>query len=211
MFAGTGIAHPTHRNSFPRPRRMTRVEARFAAPCHGRRCGAVCARFKSCSNGGIVQLPIRQRPLPPPRDGRCVMAHSNNWLRRRSAAPHWMHSRRVAASAIIASVVCLGAIVCPAQAGINLWTSHGPEGGMVRGIIADPQTPRTLYVWGWGCGVFKSTDGGDTWSAVNTGLQNTFIHSWPSTRTPRARSTPRLMSKGCSRAQMAAGPGVPRA
>lgn len=36
-----------------------------------------------------------------------------------------------------------------AQAGINVWTSHGPPGGVVTGIVTavaiDPTTPTTLY------------------------------------------------------------------
>ena len=48
-----------------------------------------------------------------------------------------------------------------------------------HGLI-DPATPTTLYaginyVWPTGSGVFKSTNGGDNWSAVNTGLTNLYI------------------------------------
>jgi photosystem II stability/assembly factor-like uncharacterized protein len=41
-------------------------------------------------------------------------------------------------------------------------------------LVVDPQTPTTVYagMWGAGGGAFKSTDGGDTWSAVNAGLTN---------------------------------------
>jgi hypothetical protein len=35
----------------------------------------------------------------------------------------------------------------PTQAGINVWTSHGPE-GVVRALAIDPTTPRTLYAAG---------------------------------------------------------------
>ncbi len=31
------------------------------------------------------------------------------------------------------------------QAGLNEWTSGGPEGGSIRALVADPQTPTTLY------------------------------------------------------------------
>lgn len=36
-------------------------------------------------------------------------------------------------------------------------------------LAIDPQNPRTLYAGIYGVGVFKSTDGGTSWSAANTG------------------------------------------
>jgi photosystem II stability/assembly factor-like uncharacterized protein len=58
------------------------------------------------------------------------------------------------------------------------WTSDGPlGGGTVRALAINPTTPTTLYAGtDGGCptacggGVFQSTDGGGSWSAVNTGL-----------------------------------------
>ena len=32
------------------------------------------------------------------------------------------------------------------SAGINVWTSHGPEGGTILALAIDPATPTTLYV-----------------------------------------------------------------
>ena len=60
------------------------------------------------------------------------------------------------------------------SAGTNVWTSNGPEGGTIRALAIDPATPTTLYAGTYG-GVFKSTDGGGSWSAVNTGLTNTEV------------------------------------
>ena len=37
-------------------------------------------------------------------------------------------------------------------------------------VIIDPTNPRTLYVGSEGGGVYKSSDGGDDWMAVNSGL-----------------------------------------
>jgi len=67
---------------------------------------------------------------------------------------------------LLCAVVLVGA--CPTQGGVNVWTSYGPEGGRVSALAVDPMTPRTLYA-GTGAGVFKSTDGGGTWNAANTG------------------------------------------
>jgi hypothetical protein len=55
-----------------------------------------------------------------------------------------------------------------AHAGLNRWTTNGPEGGFVQTLAIDPQTPTTLYAGGYG--VFKSTDEGESWTAMNNGL-----------------------------------------
>jgi len=70
------------------------------------------------------------------------------------------------------AVICTAVFVTgahTAQAGINVWTSHGPSAGA---LAIDATTPGTLYAGNSG-GVFKSTDGGNTWSVTNTGLPET--------------------------------------
>ena len=72
--------------------------------------------------------------------------------------------------------VLLGALLVTsrmtAEGGINSWTSNGPEGGWIVALAIDPVTPATLYAGTYLGGVFKSTDGGGSWSAVNIGLPN---------------------------------------
>jgi len=60
-------------------------------------------------------------------------------------------------------------IGCQPLLGSNVWTSIGP-GGSIRALAIDPATPTTLYAGVSGGGVFKSTNGGESWSAINTGL-----------------------------------------
>ena len=59
------------------------------------------------------------------------------------------------------------------RAGIDVWTSNGPEGGSIWALAIDPDTPTTLYAGTDRGGVFKSTNRGTSWSAVNTGLTST--------------------------------------
>src|SRR5436189_276047 len=71
--------------------------------------------------------------------------------------------------------VLLGALLVTssraAEGGINSWTStNGPNGGPIGALAIDPVTPATLYAGTDSNGVFKSTNGGGSWSAVNTGL-----------------------------------------
>ena len=63
------------------------------------------------------------------------------------------------------------------SAGTNVWTSNGPEGGVIYALAIDPTNPSTLYAGTWGGGVFKSTNGGGNWRAVNTGLTSTNVRA----------------------------------
>jgi hypothetical protein len=42
-------------------------------------------------------------------------------------------------------------------AGVNVWTTNGPEGGIIEALAIDPATPATLCAGAYGGGVFKST------------------------------------------------------
>lgn len=64
-----------------------------------------------------------------------------------------------------------------ASAGMNEWTSNGPEGGGIFALTVAPSTPSTLYAGTDGGGVFKSTNGGASWLAVNSGLTDKYIRS----------------------------------
>src|SRR5207247_391505 len=47
----------------------------------------------------------------------------------------------------------------------------------VRALAIDPLTPTTLYAGTYGAGVFKSTDGGTSWIAANTGLPDGYVRA----------------------------------
>jgi len=55
------------------------------------------------------------------------------------------------------------------EAEINRWTTNGPAGGDILALAIDPSSPAILYA-GTSLGVFKSTNGGESWSPINTGL-----------------------------------------
>src|SRR5262245_14846515 len=61
------------------------------------------------------------------------------------------------------------------QLALAQWISHGPFGGHVKIIAIDPQTPSTLYAGTVGGGVFRSSNGGGNWTAVNSGLTNPYV------------------------------------
>src|SRR5262245_23214816 len=58
------------------------------------------------------------------------------------------------------------------QASADGWVGIGPSGGNVSAVAIDPQTPNTVYAGTSSGGVFKSINGGRSWTAVNSGLTN---------------------------------------
>ena len=74
------------------------------------------------------------------------------------------------------------ALLCPslagvARAGVNVWTTNGPEGRIIEALAINPATPATIYAGTYGGGVFKSTNNGGSWDAVNSGLTNALVLS----------------------------------
>jgi len=63
----------------------------------------------------------------------------------------------------------------PGQFRLQSVTSTGPEGVVVQALAIDLLTPTTLYVVTGGFGVFKSTDGGTSWTPANPGLPSTNV------------------------------------
>jgi len=57
------------------------------------------------------------------------------------------------------------------------WTGNGPEGGQIKALTIDPVTSGNLYAGTSGGGVFRSFDGGNSWSPANSGLTNFYINS----------------------------------
>ncbi len=58
---------------------------------------------------------------------------------------------------------------------IKSWSSIGVSGTNIQTVIAAPTNPTTFYAGTDHSGVYESTDGGTTWTAVNTGLTNNDI------------------------------------
>lgn len=73
-------------------------------------------------------------------------------------------------SVVFSLVALLWGMSSDSSAGINQWTSNGwPEGGTVLTLAIDPLTPTTIYA-GAPVGIYKSTNGGSTWTLLKNDL-----------------------------------------
>lgn len=80
-----------------------------------------------------------------------------------------MHRRTV-----LAALLLLLPLSRPAAAGVDRWTRVGPETGIVYVLAAAPSQPSTVYAGLAVGGVFRSLDGGTTWSFAGSGLNLTY-------------------------------------
>ena len=77
---------------------------------------------------------------------------------------------------VAAVSACYFAVAVPVHAGTNQWTGIGPVGVDVRYMAVNPLLSTTIYA-ATGTGVFRSIDGGVSWSGANTGLTVTDVRS----------------------------------
>ena len=75
---------------------------------------------------------------------------------------------------LLASV---GAILAPAPAlaGNRVWTGNSPRAKSIEAITRDPLDPARAWATAFGSGVFRTTDGGATWTDSRSGLTNLFV------------------------------------
>jgi photosystem II stability/assembly factor-like uncharacterized protein len=71
----------------------------------------------------------------------------------------------------LVTLVGLAFTASTVSAGVNVWTTNGPTGGDILALAIDPSSPATVYAGtADGRGIFKSSNGGQSWSLINTGL-----------------------------------------
>lgn len=67
-------------------------------------------------------------------------------------------------------VVVFLVLAPPTHAGVGLWTPLGPDGGDIRTLAVAPSNPDVIYAATRSAGIYRSTDGGGTWTLANRGL-----------------------------------------
>jgi hypothetical protein len=97
-----------------------------------------------------------------------------------SAAPS--RSRPVLRLAGLLGLALAGGVL-PAHAGVNFWTPLGPDGGGISLLAASPAQPGLLFAATCGGSVFRSGNGGASWTLASRGL-DTGIDLLPCPFTP---------------------------
>jgi len=64
-----------------------------------------------------------------------------------------------------------------AHAATGQWSSTGPPAASIRAVATDRLSLGTVYAGANGPGMFKTTNGGESWTAINIGLTNTQIRA----------------------------------
>jgi photosystem II stability/assembly factor-like uncharacterized protein len=72
-------------------------------------------------------------------------------------------------------LVSLALIGSVALAGPNRWTSSGPEGPRVDRIFTDPDEAAVAYAVTYNAGIFKTSNGGQSWRPANEGLPDVYV------------------------------------
>jgi len=75
---------------------------------------------------------------------------------------------------LLAALLTAGtlALATAASAAVGSWSPLGPDGGSIEALAADPGNPSLVYA-ATTSSVFRSSDGGDSWSFAGSGLGST--------------------------------------
>src|SRR5213594_1715584 len=77
-----------------------------------------------------------------------------------------------------------------ADAAVNVWTTNGPAATRILVLAIDPDSPTTIYAGAESSGVFKSSDGGGSWTHTSlTGVDVRALAIDPLTPTTRYAGT----------------------
>ncbi|MBX6771105.1 MAG: hypothetical protein IRY83_05225 [Chloroflexi bacterium] len=94
---------------------------------------------------------------------------------------HWPRAIHLPAALLVSLVtivlLALAAAPAPVRAGARTWSKLDLDGIRVNALAVDPTNPRILFAGTNGNGIFRSTDGGNSWSAVNAGLGNPIVNA----------------------------------
>ncbi|MBI4319705.1 MAG: hypothetical protein HY675_14550 [Chloroflexi bacterium] len=81
---------------------------------------------------------------------------------------------------LVLLIVLLAAIVAgvspSSKAAPSAWSKLGLDGVRVNAVLVDPTNPSVVFLATNGAGVLRSTNAGQSWTAINNGLGNLFVN-----------------------------------
>src|SRR5436309_15769800 len=81
-------------------------------------------------------------------------------------------SRLLSLVAPLLGSVLLPTLLAAGPAGVNRWSTAGPQGGRPMGIVVDPSQSSLVYAGAYAGGLFKSTNRGARLTVQVNGLNN---------------------------------------
>lgn len=75
------------------------------------------------------------------------------------------------------SLAFLIGVWTPVPTSASSWTTHGPNFKVVKVVVISPQDTSVIFAGAFGSGVYRSTDGGVTWTNSRVGLINAYVRS----------------------------------
>jgi photosystem II stability/assembly factor-like uncharacterized protein len=85
-------------------------------------------------------------------------------------------SRDFALPLLLAFLLALTTWPPPAEGAVGSWSRLGLDGIQVNAVQVDPNNPNVLFAGTNGQGIYRSTNRGQTWTQVNTGLGHLFVN-----------------------------------
>ena len=89
--------------------------------------------------------------------------------------PRCIRDSRIPFTPFLLATLLLFLCTAEAFAGNQVWTGTAPRAKSIEAIARDPLNPNRAWAAAFGSGVFRTTDGGATWTSYRNGLTNTFV------------------------------------
>ena len=95
-----------------------------------------------------------------------------------------MNTRRLLGTVVLAAGHCAGAALVLPETSVAeaAWTPRGLQGRSISSVVIDPGSPSRIYAAAGGDGIFRSADGGETWTRADPGrsVEKLEIDPWDS-------------------------------
>ncbi len=134
--------------------------------------------FTATDNGAVTGYLVTETPTAP-------SANSGNWsatappgytfsnIPTGIATPKtlyaWAKDAAGNVSSAASATTTITIVVTP-----DIWQAMPPITGDIKSIAVDPTDKQTIYVGAWSGGIYKTTDGGATWSSINNGMSDQY-------------------------------------
>ena len=137
-------------------------------------CALITLALGGCASSARKAAPLIPPPAPPPQ---AVDSTRWNLMRRVVPGETELNPERMAAGIAALRALPRRSVQRSALAASQPWTNLGPGnvGGRIRSLLIHPGNPDILFAGSVSGGVWRTTDGGASWSPLTDGLPNLIV------------------------------------